>query len=286
MTIAMPHVEAAALAETTEAEFMYAYETSASDASKARLGTTVHRMGGGVVLAMRNDPTSYWSKALGFGVESPVDTTLVDSILSTYDGAGLTSATLQIAPPFLPESWPDVVATHHLRRSRSVAKLFADIGHASAAVPPTSLTVRPLDPTDAVEWARVTLHGFGMPADAGLVEMIAAVATNPAFRPFAAWEDRQMVAAGALFVHGRVGSLNAGATLPTHRNRGAQTALIAARIAAARQAGCDYLVAEAGQPAPGQRNQSLENLHRAGLRTLYVRDNWQWTRSVDPLPSS
>nr|WP_221379129.1 GNAT family N-acetyltransferase [Actinoplanes polyasparticus] len=61
-----------ARAEGIEAEFMYLYEAGAPAADRELLGITTHRVGGGVVLSMRNDVTGYWNKALGFGFAEPV----------------------------------------------------------------------------------------------------------------------------------------------------------------------------------------------------------------------
>ena len=47
---------------------------------------------------------------------------------------------------------------------------------------------------------------------------------------------------GALFVDGTTGWLGMGATMPDHRRKGAQGAILAARIAAAADAGCDVVL--------------------------------------------
>jgi GNAT superfamily N-acetyltransferase len=100
---------------------------------------------------------------------------------------------------------------------------------------------------------------------------------HPCFHPFAAWDGDEIVATANLFIHGEIGSLNTAATLPSHRNRGAQSALIAARAKEAANAGCRWLCAETGRPADGEINPSLNNLASAGLRPLYYRQNWTWT---------
>ena len=66
-----------AFAESAEAEFMYQYESMAPNAVKAQLGISTTRIGGGVVLSMRDDVTGYWSKAVGFGVTEPVTAALL-----------------------------------------------------------------------------------------------------------------------------------------------------------------------------------------------------------------
>ena len=59
-------------------------------------------------------------------------------------------------------------------------------------------------------------------------------------------------------------------TLPELRNRGVQTALIAARIADARAAGCDTVCAGAAFGSQSQRN-----LQRAGLQVAYTKAVWR-----------
>jgi hypothetical protein len=73
-----------------------------------------------------------------------------------------------------------------------------------------------------------------------------------------------------------VGLLFGCATLPPARRRGAQSALIAARVAAAREAGCDWVIADTAAERPGEDNSSLHNMLRAGLSVQYVRRVWTW----------
>ena len=63
-----------------------------------------------------------------------------------------------------------------------------------------------------------------------------------------------------------VAQLAGAATLPAFRRRGVQRALLAARLAAARRAGCDLAVVTT---QPG--TQSQVNAERQGFRLLYAR---------------
>lgn len=262
------------LAETAEAEFMYRYESSAPPATKETLGITTARIGGGVALAMRHDVTGYWNKALGFGVSEPVTAELVDEVVAFYLAEQTPGAVIQIAPHLLPQDWPEIAGRHGLTPTSPWIKLAGAIDDVQTSHT-TDLSIRAVDPLDLPRWASTTLRGFGMPT-VGLADMMAEAATQPGFRPFAAWDGDDMVATANLFVHGSVGSLNSTATLPTHRNRGAQSALIAARAKAAADAGCNWLAAETGRPADGEVNPSLNNLLRHGLRPIYERENWAW----------
>ncbi|MEU4409467.1 GNAT family N-acetyltransferase [Streptosporangium sp. NPDC023963] len=272
-----------ALAEGAEAEFMYQYESFAPPSVASLLGITTARIGGGVALSMRHDVTGYWSKALGFGFEEPITGDLVDRVVDFYRAEDSKGAVIQIAPDVLPPDWDDIRAGHGIVPGSSWVKLSCPIDEFRPGR--TGMRVGPVGPGAASEWASVVLRGFGMPEE-GLAEMLAASVGHPAFRPFAVWDGDEMVAGANLFVHGEIGSLNAASTLPGHRNRGAQSALLAARAKEAANAGCRRLVAEAGLPAEGSANPSLNNMLAAGLRPLYNRRNWIWRPDAGPAGGS
>jgi len=269
----LSHISAARL-EGAEAEFMYQYESMAPRSAVTSLGIVTARIGGGVVLSMRNDVTGYWNKALGFGFAEPVTRDLIDRVIDFYKSERSPRAVLQIAPEVLPTNWDEICRSHDIREDSRWFKLTCSVDH-FRPIERTTLRVGPVGPDDVDAWARTTLRGFGMPVE-GLAEMFAASASNPTFHPFAAWDGDEIVATANLFVDGEIASLNAGATLPSHQNRGAQSALIAARGKHAIAAGCRWLVAETGEPAEGAVNPSLNNLVRAGLQPRYARQNWVW----------
>ena len=63
-----------------------------------------------------------------------------------------------------------------------------------------------------------------------------------------------------------VAQLCGAATLPAHRRRGVQSALLDARLAIAGQSGCDVAVVTT---QPGSKSQ--ENVQRRGFELLYTR---------------
>jgi GNAT superfamily N-acetyltransferase len=82
------------------------------------------------------------------------------------------------------------------------------------------------------------------------------------------------VAAGAVFVSGDHAWLGQATTLPEHRRRGGQSALIAARIGQARAAGATVIVTETGETVDGRPANSYHNILRAGFEPAYVRPNY------------
>ena len=86
---------------------------------------------------------------------------------------------------------------------------------------------------------------------------------------------REPAGAGALYVDGGVGWLGFGATLPPYRGRGAQSAILAARIEDARRQGCATVVTETGELADDRPSSSYRNIVRAGFRETGVRPNYR-----------
>lgn len=75
-----------------------------------------------------------------------------------------------------------------------------------------------------------------------------------------AFDGDTPVGCGSIQVAGTTAWLGGAATIPAHRGRGVQSALLAYRLALARSHGCDVVAATATPGGPSARN-----LHRSGL---------------------
>ncbi len=79
---------------------------------------------------------------------------------------------------------------------------------------------------------------------------------------------------GGLYSADGVGYLGFAGTLPEHRGRGAQSALLAERIRRAGELGCDVLVTETGERRDDRPSNSYRNILRAGFAEVAVTANW------------
>lgn len=260
-------------AELTEAAFMLDTVMGTPEPARTSLGAASARIGGGVALAMPGSGSAYWNKALGFGVAEPFTLAVLDEVLDFYRARGVPQAVLQLVPEVLPDGFAEAAAEGGLERGTSWIKLGGDPGAVKPAT--TDLRVGPVPAEQADAWADLLLSNFGMPTG-DLTAMLGGTVGRAGWQPFAAWDGDEIVAGGNVFVTGGGAGLNAAATSPAHRGRGAQSALIAARAVASVAAGAQHLYAETGKPAAGVHNSSLANLVRAGLAPLYERDNWIW----------
>jgi GNAT superfamily N-acetyltransferase len=111
--------------------------------------------------------------------------------------------------------------------------------------------------------------------DPASASWLASVHRREGWHAFAAYDGGESVATGALFVAGDVGWFGLGATLPEARGRGAQSAILAARIDRARELGLTLLVTETGTPRDGRPGASYRNILRAGFEPSYIRPNYR-----------
>ena len=110
-----------------------------------------------------------------------------------------------------------------------------ELGDEPTEPPATELRVEETQDADA--FALTLVEGYGMPAEAqGLFPPLVGL---PGWRCFLAWSGDEPAGCGALYVEGRLAWLGMAATRPSHRRRGAQIALLLARIEAARALGAD-----------------------------------------------
>ena len=122
------------LAEGVECEFMYSYESRAPEPAYTDLGIATTRIGGGVALAMRNDPSGgYWNKALGFGTTEPFTVQTLDRVLDFYREQGVDQAVLQLVPSVLPAGFDEIAAARGLEAGSTWVKLAARPGDVAAA---------------------------------------------------------------------------------------------------------------------------------------------------------
>jgi hypothetical protein len=211
----------------------------------------------------------------------PSSADLLERVIEFYRDCGIAAASLQFAPQVLPVDWADLTARLNISASGSaLVKLAGDLDTVTqssrdAVRLDDGLRVTSVPPARAREWSQVMLRVFGVPVE-HRVEMGAGCVSRPGWQAFAVCSGSEIVATGGLFIRGRAAHLFGGATLPSARRLGAQSALIAARASAARAAGCRWLVGETAAEGPGEHNSSLRNLLRAGMTARYERPSWTW----------
>ncbi|HEU5363149.1 MAG TPA: GNAT family N-acetyltransferase [Gaiellaceae bacterium] len=141
-----------------------------------------------------------------------------------------------------------------------------------APAPAVETDLRVEETLDAEAFAVASAGGYGFTAE--LARSLSAFVGAPGWRAFVAFAGDEPAACGALYADGDHGWLGVATTLPEYRRRGAQSALLAARIEAGRANGVRRFAAETGKRVEGRPDQSYRNILRAGFREAYLRPNW------------
>ena len=125
-------------------------------------------------------------------------------------------------------------------------------------------------------WAQTSAGGWATEME-GLAEFMfqlgqVSAQTEGGF-PFLAELEGVPVSAGMLFIYDDVAILAGASTVPEGRRKGAQTALLEARLKFAKAQGCRIALMGA---LPG--SQSQRNAEKNGFRIAYTRTKWQLVR--------
>jgi hypothetical protein len=152
----------------------------------------------------------------------------------------------------------------------------------------TSVMFKPIAPAPAPEtaavrarlirddepelWARTAAEGWRELVDFSdlMGDLMRVLAAREDALSFLAEIDGEPVAAGSLFICDGVALLAGASTIPEWRHRGAQHALLGARLRHAADAGCDLAMMCAEPGSASQRN-----AERQGFRIAYTRIKWE-----------
>ncbi|MBI1743190.1 hypothetical protein HYR54_09010 [Candidatus Acetothermia bacterium] len=140
---------------------------------------------------------------------------------------------------------------------------------ASTTALSTGLRVTLVNPKERELWLQTVARGFSEQdvLTPEMLKMIAPTLHSESAKCFLAWVDGNPAGGGAMLLHEGVAKLCSGSTRLMFRKRGVQTALLNARLAAAREAGCD-LAHTLVSPA---NSASQRNVERTGFRLAYTK---------------
>jgi GNAT superfamily N-acetyltransferase len=260
------------LADAIEARAMVDTYAAAPSALDLRTETVA----GATLLLAPRIPASFFNRAIGLGVFEPATESALDEVLERYESAKPSEFWLHLNPVAKPAGLEDWLFARGFvpPPRRTWAKFLR--GPEPYSARPSTLSVRAAKTSDAAAIAQVVCAAFGMPPT--LEPWFGALVGRPHWNFVLAEEDERVVATGAVFIAGSTAWLGIGATVADYRNRGAQSALLAARIAVAAGAGCSVLATETGESIAGEVNPSLNNIRRAGFVQVCSRLNYALAR--------
>ena len=249
--------------------------TDGATAAVGRRGTDaviVTSLAGGV--AVHVEPQSPLNKVVGIGFGPALD---IDRLETLEREFAARCCPLQFELSTLAD--PSIGSTLTQRGYRLVG--FENVLGLELATAPFPAIAEGIDirsrEVELDRWLDVVVSGFAAPdlpaspvqdeIPRELIErVIADLASLPTLTRYLASRDGVAVGGASLRVDQGIAQLCGAATLPEHRRRGVQSALLAMRLADARNVGCDFAVVTT---QPGSKSQ--QNAQRQGFALLYSR---------------
>jgi GNAT superfamily N-acetyltransferase len=237
------------------------FQRAAPAALAAEQRIEVLELAGAVCSVVGSEPTlTLVNRVVGLGLYEPADDRIIDAVEAFFSRPRARFMVIG-----------DVAGLEGRGYSLGDAWAIFERGAEPYAPPPSQVDILEIGADRAQEFGAVC--GAGSETPTFLSKWFAALAGRNRWHCFVALDGEATVATGALYAEGNAGYLGFAATLPEYRGRGAQNALLAARIERAQELGLTTLAASAAV-RPGGPSGSYRNIERAGFRLVRVRANW------------
>jgi len=225
--------------------------------------------GGAVVLRAPQAPDSpMLNRIVGLGAERPATEADIDEAIAAM-GTGVTFY-VAVAPGARPPELSQWLQERGLEPGWGWMAFRRGVHDPPPA--PTSLRLVEVEAGGAgAQFARVVRISYGLPE---AIEPAIARAPHTGWLCWLAFDGDEPAGAAALYAAEGVAYLGLAGTLPKYRGKGAQNALLAARILRARELGCDLMLTETGERREDRPSRSYRNILRAGFEEVAVTANW------------
>jgi ribosomal protein S18 acetylase RimI-like enzyme len=270
----------AALGEYIEARAWQDIVAAAPAWLRELTGVSATQRDGMLLLAGARLHHLLFNRVIGLGEHTPATDEQVATLIDHYWTLGIDRYWVHVGPYALPTRMGRLLHNHGLKPyRRSWVKLMRPAKPMRPGQ--TDVHVRAACREDGPVVASIAGPAFDLPQIAA--EFYGALIERPRWQVFVAEIAGEIAGAAGLYIEGEVAYLAFAATRPELRRRGAQRALLSARINAASEAGCRWIAAETGFPlAADETNPSYQNLLWAGFRPVAIRDNYVPVRAVRP----
>ncbi len=210
----------------------------------------------------------HFNRVTAFGVAVPATSEALAGICAFYH-----PLRVQFALNLSPLAQSPQITRWLDQRGFVMGQQTAILAYAGAMLPPstTPLRVQRIGREHAHTWSQTLVDAFDLPPF--MVPWMQAVVGRPGWYHYLVWDGAAAVAAGTLYVYERIGHFGWAATLPSHRSRGAHSALIGQRVRDAQALGCGIIAVDTNANRLDD-NVSFHNLRRVGFEVLYLRPEY------------
>lgn len=234
-----------------------------------QVGTAVEPIADGHAVFVGQD--SPISRAAGLGVDGPVSPADLDRAEAFFFDRGMPCRV--DLTPFSDRSLVDLLGARGYQVAWFLNLLIRPITAADVALPsPPDVTVEQATGGDIPLWASLVDRGFGGKGAGSEPSIALATGHREGVTCFLVRVGGEPAGGSAMSVFDGVAGFMSTSVLPPFRNRGAQTAMLRARLAAAQAAGCDLVEVQTSPGSNSQRNVMRFGFQVACSRMIMVRE--------------
>ncbi|NIW24793.1 MAG: GNAT family N-acetyltransferase [Gammaproteobacteria bacterium] len=245
------------------------FDACPSDAREA-LGLRLDSIADVVVSSAEHEPSILLNRAQGLGSHEPVTPQTIEAVVDRYRRYGTRRFFFHVHPGVLPADGEQWLIDAGLIKARGWMQFLR-----SATSPPaarTDLTVKRVGRDHADAFAAIVCDAFDLAAPSQ--PYIAAITEDERWHCYMSFDGDTPAGTGAVLTLDNAAYLTFGATAPAFRRRGSQGALMAARIQAAIDHGCEHIFTETGEAVEGEEQVSYRNIERCGFAPQFLCENW------------
>ena len=215
------------------------------------------------------------NRVIGLGHRGEATKETIDEIIAFFRAARLRRFSILLCPGPQFETIAGWLGARGLRPGPGHSLLARD---ARLPIPraETSLRIARARREDGPAMVGILERCFAIPASRRSWTL--ASASAPRYEHFLAFHGNKAVGVGSLRVEGGLGWLGGAATLTRWRRKGAQRALISARLRSAARAEAQWIWVETAVQEPGRPGGSRRNLLAMGFEEVCVKPSWTWAR--------
>ena len=239
---------------------------------KERLGTRARRFGRAVALATPGADAAAVNRAVGFGLERPLDASLLADLTAFYRESGVPRWLVECAPDATIVGGRETLMGQGGVLRTPTVKFFGELRNTATDGRAANLSVFEVDREAANSFREIVGEAYGMP-ELVKADLVSTLGLS-GWHYYMAFDEERPIAGAAMFVQGDGAWFGVAGTSADARSRGAQTALLAKRIADAERLGCTWMTAETSRDTAERPNPSYRNMLRAGLRVAYLREKY------------
>lgn len=268
MDWAPPGVDICHMVEWSEARAYASLVAAAPIGLRARQKISLHRIGTACVLVSGGvGNTLLLNRTLGLGLSEAATQASLDALDEIYRSNGVSTYAVELSPCALPSSLPQLLRDHGFLPFKQTTMMYRE--SSGLDEPPSVLRIRRANAADANLFSAMCCRIFQYHDP--LPELLQATFESAQWQHWLAMDGDRPVAAAMTHIYGNCAWIGWVCTELEFRGKGAQSALAAAQLRGAAEAGARWVTLEAVPGTKARPSPSLRNYQRLGWAAVHNR---------------